>query len=147
MLSRQMIISGSAATSAMTLFSYLVSVYQKQVFLEPSLLGTLLNTFIRRKDVSIAAGWVVHYSIGITWSALFEYLVQQNKIRKTAKYGMLYGLLSGLAGIVSWDLIFRANPSKPRIKYSSFYQQLFLAHYVFVYMLILQGRMENKKLG
>ncbi|HEY0067349.1 MAG TPA: hypothetical protein VGB46_08300 [Flavisolibacter sp.] len=59
---------GLAATSLMTLFSYLVSEYRRKNFREPELLGDMVQPAVEKKELAQPAGWGIHYGFGLTWA-------------------------------------------------------------------------------
>ncbi|MDB5249869.1 MAG: hypothetical protein JWQ40_4263 [Segetibacter sp.] len=123
--------SGITGTSLMTLFSYTVSNLKKENFREPELLAELLENALQKNNLALPAGWSMHYSMGITWAALFEYLFDQTAIKRGLKSGLVLGTLSGLTGIVIWGAIFKFHPNRPRIDFKGFYGHLLLAHIVY----------------
>ena len=142
----KILVSGLIATSFMTLFSYLVSAYKRENFKEPELLGGLEKDALPAvaKELSLPAGWATHFSIGIVWAALYEYLWQNLNVKPTVKTALVLGGFSGLTGILIWWLAFRIHPRAPRTQYRKFFGHLLLAHFVYSISATMCGRYNNK---
>lgn len=129
----QIIIATLAATSAMTMFSYLLSEVLKKQFKEPVLLAdglASLNLFADTKQRQIAA-WGLHYTIGLIFIIAYDIIWNNTSIDPTWFCGVLFGIISGIIGILGWKLIFRMLPKIVRISFNAYFLQLFLAHVVF----------------
>jgi hypothetical protein len=126
-------LSGLAGTSAMTLFSYLVSAVERRNFKEPELLAELEDDVLpaQSKQVALPAGWSTHYTMGIVWAGVFHFLWHKTAFRPTSKSSLSLGILSGITGVIIWDLVFKAHPNPPRTNYKRFYGHLLLAHVVY----------------
>lgn len=124
-------VSGFAGTSAMTLFSYAVSDDKAKNFKEPELLGLLMKDSMDRKNLAVPAGWLTHYSIGITWAAVFELVWCRSNVKPNKKSGIVLGSFSGLMAIMIWKAVFNIHHKPPKIDYNRFYGHLFLAHIVY----------------
>lgn len=129
----QIIIASIAATSVMTLFSYVVSESFKKLYKEPVLLGAVL----KRLDIKFssrmqtALGWILHYGIGFIF-VLGYHLLWHYKILETSwLVSLLLGAISGIIGIISWAILFKITDHQPRIDFKGYYQQLFVAHIIF----------------
>jgi hypothetical protein len=128
---KKIVLPGLTATSLMTLFSYAVSEYKAKNFKEPQLLAGLLKDALPAKELALLAGWATHYSMGITWASVFQFLFERTTTKPNFKNGLLLGGLSGLTAIVIWRLAFKIHPDPPRTHYKRFYAHLFLAHLVY----------------
>lgn len=126
----------------MTLFSYIVSEAKGKNFKEPVLLAALEKDALPEaaKEFALSAGWSTHYSIGIMWALLYEYLWQNTNIKPTVKSGLILGGLSGLTGILIWGFAFKIHPNPPRIDYRKFYGHLLLAHFIYSISVTIAGR-------
>jgi len=58
------------------------------------------------KELALPAGWATHYSIGIAWATVYEYLWQKSALKPTITSGIALGGVSGLTAVVAWKLFF-----------------------------------------
>lgn len=133
MRANEVIFPGAAGTSLMTVFSYIVSESKGKNFKEPELLAALLKGIFPNTTgkLFLPAGWMIHYSMGISWTLVIKWMMQYFKMKSGLKAGIALGALSGLTGVLIWRLAFRKNSNPPRIDFSGFYGQLLLAHLIF----------------
>lgn len=139
------ILSGIAATSAMTLYSYAVSRKKDENFREPELLAELADDFLpaSARDLAIPVGWMAHYQVGIGLALALGAYWKKNGTKRSAWNGILAGTLAGLGGIMVWELTFRLHPREPVIPYKRFYGQLLLAHIIYAITLAeMQKKLE-----
>ena len=142
MKANKIIVSGLAATSLMTLFSYIVSAYKEKNFKEPELLAALEENALpaEAKKLALPAGWSTHFGVGIVWAGVYEYLWQNADIKPTLKSGLVLGGLSGLMGVLIWRAAFKIHPAPPRIEYGRFFGHLILAHVVYGIVVTMAGK-------
>jgi len=124
---------GLAATSAMTLFSYIISERKGKNFKEPLLLsGFLKNSgFTTEKGAANWAGWLTHYAVGEALALAHPYAWRKTHSGPSVGSGLTLGALAGLGGIAIWHLCFKMHPQPPKTNHYRFYGHLFLAHIVF----------------
>lgn len=129
----KILFAGIVGTSAMTLFSYLVSERKNRNFKEPELLGQLIERLpIKSSNQSAQlAGWGIHYAIGISFMACYSEIWKQTGINPTPYSGALLGAVNGLVGVTGWKLMFEAHPNPPAKELKPFFGHLILAHVVF----------------
>lgn len=122
-----------AGTSAMTLFSYLVSESKNRNFREPEVLGQLIQRMPKGflKEHAQFAGWFIHYAIGVIFMVFYNELWKQKRIQPSLTSGAVLGGVSGLAGIIGWKGMFEVHPNPPTKNLKSFFGHLMLAHVVF----------------
>ncbi|MBZ9728067.1 hypothetical protein LB467_00035 [Salegentibacter sp. JZCK2] len=129
----KILISAIVGTSAMTLFSYLISNKKNRNFREPQVLGQLIKRLPKsgsKKSAQIA-GWGLHYAIGTLFVVCYSELWQQTKVKPSLTSGTLLGAGSGLIGIGGWKLMFEAHPNPPAKNLKPYFGHLILAHIVF----------------
>ena len=133
MQTRKILISALVGTTAMTIFSYLVSASKKKNFREPEVVGQLIERLpiSPSKESSKIAGWVMHYTIGISFVAFYNELWKRKTIKPSFTSGALLGAASGLAGITGWKGVFEVHPNPPAKNLKLFFGHLMLAHVVF----------------
>jgi len=127
------VIPAVVGTSAMTLFSYLVSGVVNKNFREPEILGQLANRLpngASRKYAQVV-GWGAHYATGILFEVIFSALWKRKKIKPSTASGAVLGAASGLAGVIVWKGVFEAHPNPPAKDLKRFFGHLVLAHVVF----------------
>jgi hypothetical protein len=113
--------SGLAGTSAMTLFSYLISVKKKENFREPRVLADLISRLVPAMGKSNAAieGWGYHK------------LWKTGRVKPGVLSGSLLGAASGVAGILVWKVVFKLHPNPPAKNLKKYFGHLLFAHVVF----------------
>ena len=127
----KILISGLTGTSLMTIFSYVASKALKKNFKEPVLLAGLIEDAVAKKKTALPYGWTVHYTMGVTWATVFEFVFDKAGIKRDFKAALVLGGLSGVTGIITWRLAFKTHPNPPRTDYNRFYAHLLLAHIVY----------------
>lgn len=127
------LISAIVGTSAMTIFSYLVSASENKNFREPEVVGQLVERLPKSpsKESSKIAGWVIHYTIGLSFVAFYNELWKRKIIKPSVTSGALLGAASGLVGITGWKGIFEVHPNPPAKNLKPYFSHLMLAHVVF----------------
>ena len=129
----QILISTIAATSAMTLFSYVISASFRELYKEPVLLTYLLTKF--HVEVSTQTktflAWLLHYIIGLLFVIAYHFLWAYNIVEFSWRIALLFGAISGIIGILGWIILFEIVPQKPNIDFKGYYLQLFFAHVIF----------------
>lgn len=120
------------ATSAMTLYSYILSEIKEENFIEPDMLATLVRRATGAKKMQAEfIGWVAHYGVGALFVVVYNYLWHQRISKPTVKNGLLIGSLSGIIAMTVWKIVMSLHPNPPRRNLSRFYWQLLPAHIVF----------------
>jgi hypothetical protein len=144
------IYSSALATSAMTLFSYVVSEKENKNFKEPQLLGTFLRNSCDCQKVIASdrlwklAGWGLHYGIGLGFAAGYKSFIGLTGAKTSFRNGLLYGALAGVTGILTWQSLFKIHPSPPKTHRTMFYGQLFVAHLIFGLTMSAMEKKRNK---
>lgn len=118
-----------AATSAMTLYSYVLSWIKKYEFKEPRLLSLMFGKLDRRfKSNKRIAGWSMHYLTGLLFAELYAPFWEQSK---SVKSGLIFGGLSGVAAILIWKFALQVFGEESLVNFPQFAGQLVMAHIVF----------------
>jgi len=125
--------SALVGTTAMTIFSYLVSEAENKNFREPDVLSELIERLPGKKsnDPAQIGGWLAHYAVGIVFVACFNELWKRKLVTPSVTSGALLGAASGLAGVAAWKGSFVAHPNPPAKNLKPFFGHLVLAHAVF----------------
>ncbi|QRR00304.1 hypothetical protein [Dyadobacter sandarakinus] len=128
--------ASSAATSAMTLFSYGLSSGLKRNYKEPELLATIIGEALSQRS-SRASGWAAHYTMGGVWAALYA-LSEAGKPSQSAMAGDAgrLGLVTGMASVAAWRTMFRFYAKENRQRYDYLFH-LIPAHLVYAAVLML----------
>lgn len=127
-------IAAVAATTAMTLFSYIYSAAVRRPFREPELLNLLLDRWAmntRGPSKSSLIGWFIHYGVGLVFMGVFYVVWQVTELDLKIGTGALMGFLAGIVGVVGWHLAFKIHPNPPELTLTHYYIHLILAHVVF----------------
>jgi hypothetical protein len=129
----QIIIVSIAATSAMTLFSYVISASFRELYKEPVLLTFLLTQL----KLELSPGtkkilaWLIHYIIGLLFVIGYHLLWIYNILDLSVLTAIILGAISGIIGILGWVIMFKIARYKPAIDFKGYYIQLFFAHVIF----------------
>lgn len=123
------------ATSAMTLFSYIISEKFKKLYKEPVLLEYLMTSFsfkLSEKQKAILS-WLIHYLIGLIFAVVYYLPVwfSLGWYKITLTSGIIFGCIIGIIGIISWHIMFRLSPEHPPVNPKGYFLQLFFAHIIF----------------
>lgn len=129
----QIVISSVAATSVMTIFSYIISANFRELYKEPVLLHYFLSSLhiSVSKKVKRFLGWLIHYTIGFLFVLGYHLLWKYEIIEKNWVSALLLGAVSGIMGILGWLIIFKISKYQPNIDFKGYYLQLFFAHVLF----------------
>ena len=129
----KILLSAVVGTSAMTLFSYLVSESKDKNFREPEILSQMIERLPKgySKPPADVTGWCTHYAIGILFVAFYNELWKETKIKPSLPSGAIFGALSGLAGIAAWKTMFEIHPDPPAKNFKQYFGHLIIAHIVF----------------
>ena len=129
----QILITTIAATSAMTLFSYVVSASARELYKEPVLLTYILSSI--KMEVSpltkTVLAWLLHYVIGLAFVVAYHFLWVHDVVEMSWPVALVMGAISGIIGILGWMVMFKMVPQKPNIDFKGYYVQLFFAHIIF----------------
>ena len=120
-------------TGLMTIFSYLLTKDAKEFFKVPVLLNMLvarseINLSPRRKSI---LGWLLHYLVGLSFVIIFHFLWKYTLLKPTWQVALLFGFLSGIIGCIAWFLMFYCSQKPPKVNFSIFFLQRFVAHFIF----------------
>lgn len=122
-------------TSAMTLYSYVISKKRKQQFTEPVLLNELMDRSSDLPEIdnpkSHPAGWAGHYGVGLLFVISYYLLWRRTLTSPTIGKSLAVGSASGLLAIAAWHIMFSASNNPPQNNRKRYYGQLFVAHLVF----------------
>lgn len=129
----QLVFVSIVATSAMTLFSYVMSKSFRELYKEPVLLTFVLTKAKAALSMQskTALGWIIHYVIGLLFVIGYHFLWINDVLTISLLSALLLGAVSGIIGIVSWIFIFKMTDHQPPIDFKGYYIQLFFAHIVF----------------
>ncbi|CAN5794288.1 hypothetical protein BH11BAC3_BH11BAC3_12960 [soil metagenome] len=133
MKANDIIIAGVAGTTAFTFFSFIASKIFNEKFIEPELLGKML---VRakpslEKQTALFTGWLIHYLIGISFTAVYKKFLVAENIKPSAQNGAVTGAVSGCFASLIWDAAFKIHPLPPRKRNFSYYLQLTIGHAIF----------------
>lgn len=120
-------------TIIMTAFSYFISERFNELFKEPVLLNLVVASFkieLEPKRKSYF-GWFVHFLIGVIFVIAYHLIWKYSDFDPTWFCGLIFGIISGFIGIVSWHFMFKMGENPPKIKFKEYYLQLFIAHILF----------------
>lgn len=133
-------------TSAMTLFSYIISENKNKQFREPEILAQLIQRLFpnHHKIITHAEGWFLHYAVGTMFCIAYDQLWKGKK--PTLSSGVLLGALCGLVGITVWKATLTLHPNPPAIDFKKYASHLLVAHLIFGGVSALGYRLLDKKM-
>ena len=128
----RILLSSLPGTTAMTLFSYLLSGHQHKNFREPDLLNKLFRRLLpaNTEYKNQSAGWFLHYLTGLLFAEAYTAFWTAEP-GKNIRTGLILGGISGFAAILIWKFAFTSHPDPPPVDFISFAGQLFIAHVIF----------------
>ena len=120
-------------TSAMTVFSYLVSNAKDENYREPLVLEILIKRLIKEGEDDTAAmmAWSLHYFVGILFTYVYASISTAKKVHPSVMSGLCFGAVCGLVGIAGWNITFKLHPDPPKKNLKKYFGHLFVAHLVF----------------
>jgi hypothetical protein len=130
---KDILISGTAGTTFMTLFSYGISALDNENYSEPERLGQLARGLlpVLSKRENQVIGWSAHYGVGLLFATAYAKLWEKRKLKPTFVNNFMLGAASGMAAVAIWKATFSAHPLPPRMSFDKYYLQLVPAHIVF----------------
>lgn len=129
---KRIIYPSTVATTMMTIFSYAASWLVNDQFKEPRLLSFFFFTPGKRKaHKPPVGGFVLHYLVGMGFTALYQFLWKRYFSFFWGKDGLIYGGLCSLMGMLTWRITFSTHPSPPNIRLKSYLFHLSVAHLIF----------------
>jgi hypothetical protein len=132
MKATEIIAAGITGTTFMTLFSEVVSEMKGSNYNEAEIIGQLVNRITGlEKQQARAVGYAAHATVGVSFAAIYAAVLKSAKVRPNLFNGLVYGLSSGLAGVLIWHATFKAHPNPPGVNLKNYYKQLVLAHLIF----------------
>ena len=132
MIAQKIILPAIAATSVMTMFSYLIAHHEKKNFSESELLAKVEKMQLRLpKKVALPAGWVTHYAVGVMMTLMFELYKKYLNHKPASNRTITFGVFAGLLAIAAWKILFKMLPRRSHDFYKKFFIQLFIAHLIF----------------
>lgn len=128
---KKVLFSGIIGTSAMTIFSYLVSELMSENFREPEIQTILIKNILpTAKQYAPFLAWSLHYFIGFSFVFIYVRLWDYNKLKSNIESGMFLGAVSGIVGIIGWWFTLKIYPNLPIINPKHFFILLFFAHII-----------------
>lgn len=120
-------------TTAMTLFSYIVSLKTKKNYTEPELLHEIAQENLPKVDDAIVkpVSWTAHYGVGLAFAGAYSQVWENTPIKPSVTSGAVLGALSGVAGILGWSQAFKIDSHHSEEFRQKYYTQLMAAHIVF----------------
>jgi hypothetical protein len=134
-------IAAFSATNIMTTFSYLLSASYKELFKEPVMMDFVLKGIgirLTGKWHKIG-GWIAHYIIGFTLVIIYESIWRYTSIEFGFVSGLIFGVISGLLGIMCWRAIYLTSIHE-NVSRRSYYIQLFFGHILFACAVVIAFR-------
>lgn len=122
------------AVVCMTVFSAVWSKISGHQFREPALLSQLLDKHVHQANLprqGYALGWVIHFLLGIVFLGFYEVLWRLTNVERSLIWGLIFGSLLGVLGILGWKILFKAVGFSSAFNYRQYYIHIYFAHVVF----------------
>jgi Ca2+/Na+ antiporter len=84
-------------------------------------------------------GWIAHYIIGFALVLTYESLWRYTSIRFGFVSGIIFGIVTGVIGIICWRAIYRTSIHVD-VARRSYYIQLFFGHIIFALAVVIAFR-------
>ena len=128
----QILLATIAATTSMTILSYVFSATFRELYKEPLLLKYLLQRLGSPLSANAeeVLGWVIHYLVGLLFVIAYQLLLHFEVLDDSWGSGILFGAVAGVIGIGWWHLMFKLS-NFPPIDFKGYYKQLFLVYIIF----------------
>lgn len=125
-----------AATTAMTLFSYVVSALSGKWYNEPQLLQFVFSQsrWAMSSGLKFAAAWILHYVIGLVFVMVLDLIVETPLPELAFTSTLIFGTIIGTIGILGWEMMFRWAVKPVETDRAGYYSQLFIAHLIFAFV-------------
>jgi hypothetical protein len=128
---QKVLFSGASATTAMTLFSFIVSDITGKHYKETDLLKRYLQKPGMKEDLAAFIAWTAHYTVGELFAMLYHLHWKKKNEAPSAANGALLGACSGVIAILTWKKILQTCPNLKLTNRSDYYRHLLIAHIVF----------------
>lgn len=127
------ILAGIAATSAFTLFSYIVAEATDEPYKQPKLLGKMIDRsgFDLNKKEAEFTGWITHYLVGISFALVYQQIITITRIKPGLRNGAIAGAISGIPAALTWHTSLKVHPAPPRKRSWDYYVELVAGHIIF----------------
>lgn len=124
------------ATLAFTFFSMVVSSIYKKNFVEPVLLGKIINYYIEDAPswLNVSLGVIIHFFVGYLFTEIHLYLY---RILTPAWYNALFlGIANGIFGAFVWYIVIRIYCKILTVHLSQYLIQLVFGHIIFARIIV-----------
>ena len=138
----QCAVAGIVATAVMTGFVNSFSFFFAKKFRVVPLLGTMITgettvfKGISFSSRAVYTGLLAHYLIGCLFSFLF-YIWSVRWEAYSLINTLLFGVLAGIAAVITWRLFFYVHSRPPRINLDEYCKLIFIAHIIFAIVLYI----------
>ena len=119
------------ATLAFTFFSMVVSTVYKKNFVEPVLLGKVINFYLKDSPtwLNVMLGAIVHFFVGYLFTEVHLYLYQ---ILTPVWYNAIFlGLANGFFGAFVWYITILTYQEVLKVHIYEYLVQLIIGHIIF----------------
>ncbi len=119
------------ATLGFTFFSMVVSTIYKKNFVEPILLGKIINYHLKDGPtwLNVTLGAIIHFFVGYLFTEIHLFLYQ---ILTPAWYNAIFlGLANGIFGAFVWYITIRVYQKVLKVHISEYLIQLVIGHVIF----------------
>lgn len=124
------------STLGFTFFSMVVSTIYKKNFVEPVLLGKIINHYLKDAPswLNVFLGLIVHFFVGYLFTEIHLYLY---RILTPAWYNALFlGIANGVFGAFVWYIVIRIYRKILTVHISQYLIQLVIGHVIFALIVV-----------
>lgn len=142
----KIVLSTFTATTAMTLFSYVLSWLTHENFREPYILSMLIMSLFpdQENTTTLLEAWILHYCVGLCFIIIYAWIWNRFKRYPNLESGTILGVVTGLFAVLVWHLTLKVFDNPPVTNRLPFYIQLVFAHVVFGIIAALSYRTKLK---
>jgi hypothetical protein len=131
------VIEGIGGTALMTLYVYIVAWLTKKPFKVIRVLGTMLigettdTGGLSKSKKAIVSGTVVHYTVGVIFSFVYNVLWVHDIGSPTLYSAILFGAVNGLLALAGWRIYFKLHRKPPLIDLKNYLLVIASGHILF----------------
>jgi hypothetical protein len=133
------VFQGIIATVLMTLWVNAIAWISRQPLYVITILGTMLTGQAGKEKklsdtfASLFIGTIVHFGVGISFAALFEWLVHSGHLIPGLLQVFLFGVVIGAVAVIVWSAFLRWHPNPPYLPISLYLPVIFVGHIIFAF--------------
>ena len=132
----QILISWLVSCCILRLFNWALSASDNEIYLEPTLLSSLLSTFNINfpSKAKLKASKILHHSFGLCFATIYYLLWYAEFGEISWTTSLVIGFITAVIRIISWMSLIEIIPSIYTANFKGYYLQLVFLHNIFIIM-------------